>query len=246
MSGWRECFGCTSPHTCDRESRCLIQHPRSAAPPAVPDAPPNKPSRGLSAEAKERLQKFGSRVGDFDDPPSCPHGVMAGACPACLAIPDAPPMQGDDAELCEKLMEQPTEDLQGFAAVECGQLMGLAAERIEQLSTQDHNWHTWGIIEVAIRNPNVSSYMDHWEKRTLAAESLVAQQKERIAELNKLIASAEWAQSGYCPWCAGWEVERNRGCKPNVHRKDCPAIAAIDAALAADQRSTKHQPGETK
>lgn len=32
-------------------------------------------------------------------------------------------------------------------------------------------WATWGTIEVAIRNPNVASYIEHWEKRALSAEA---------------------------------------------------------------------------
>ena len=40
-------------------------------------------------------------------------------------------------------------------------------------------WKTWGIIEIAVRNVNVSSYMNHWEGRALKAE----------AELAKLRAS---------------------------------------------------------
>ena len=31
-------------------------------------------------------------------------------------------------------------------------------------------WKTWGIIEIAVRNPNVASYIEHWEGRALKAE----------------------------------------------------------------------------
>ena len=34
-------------------------------------------------------------------------------------------------------------------------------------------WATWGTIEVAIRNPNVASYIEHWEKRALSAEAII-------------------------------------------------------------------------
>jgi hypothetical protein len=33
---------------------------------------------------------------------------------------------------------------------------------------------TWGVIEIAVRNPNVSSYMEHWEGRALKAEAELA------------------------------------------------------------------------
>lgn len=39
---------------------------------------------------------------------------------------------------------------------------------------------TAGIIEVAVRNPNVASYMDHWEKRALKAEGEVERLREQI------------------------------------------------------------------
>ena len=32
-------------------------------------------------------------------------------------------------------------------------------------------WMTWGIIEIATRNPNVDSYMKHWEARATQAEN---------------------------------------------------------------------------
>lgn len=34
-------------------------------------------------------------------------------------------------------------------------------------------WKKWGIIEIAIRNPNVASYMKHWEDRAIRAERLL-------------------------------------------------------------------------
>jgi hypothetical protein len=37
-----------------------------------------------------------------------------------------------------------------------------------------HEWETWGIIELAIRNVNVDSYMRHWEGRALTAEAHLA------------------------------------------------------------------------
>jgi hypothetical protein len=50
-----------------------------------------------------------------------------------------------------------------------------------QLRSQLRNWETWGTVEIAIRNPNVDSYMKHWEGRALAAEEKVAELKGRIA-----------------------------------------------------------------
>jgi chromosome segregation ATPase len=41
------------------------------------------------------------------------------------------------------------------------------------------NWRTWGTIEVAIRNPSVSSSMDHWERRAESAESALTAERTR-------------------------------------------------------------------
>jgi hypothetical protein len=50
-----------------------------------------------------------------------------------------------------------------------------------QLRSQLRNWETWGTVEIAVRNPNVDSYMKHWEGRALAAEEKVAELEGRIA-----------------------------------------------------------------
>lgn len=43
---------------------------------------------------------------------------------------------------------------------------------LEELRRELHLMKTAGIIEVAVRNPSVSEYMEHWEGRALKAESL--------------------------------------------------------------------------
>ena len=50
-----------------------------------------------------------------------------------------------------------------------------------QLRSQLRNWETWGTVEIAVRNPNVDSYMKHWEGRALAAEEKVVELEGRIA-----------------------------------------------------------------
>jgi len=42
----------------------------------------------------------------------------------------------------------------------------------------------------------------------------------------EFLTGIEFASNGYCPACAGWEVEKGRGCKPKVHTKDCWLAAA--------------------
>lgn len=46
-----------------------------------------------------------------------------------------------------------------------------ARECVTQLEGEIAQWKTWGVVEIAVRNPNVASYMEHWEKRAEAAES---------------------------------------------------------------------------
>jgi hypothetical protein len=40
-----------------------------------------------------------------------------------------------------------------------------------KLAQIEQQWETWGIVEIAVRNPNVSEYMNHWEGRTTKAEA---------------------------------------------------------------------------
>ena len=42
--------------------------------------------------------------------------------------------------------------------------------QLDEARAELTRWATWGTIEVAIRNPNVASYIEHWEKRALSAE----------------------------------------------------------------------------
>jgi hypothetical protein len=59
----------------------------------------------------------------------------------------------------------------------CGDLRDAASAlsslslRVEELEAEVHNCRTWGIIEVAIRNPSVADYMSHWERRAEKAEA---------------------------------------------------------------------------
>lgn len=48
------------------------------------------------------------------------------------------------------------------------------ADRIEELKAENHLLKTAGVIEVAVRNPNVAEYIRHWEARAEAAEAKLA------------------------------------------------------------------------
>lgn len=40
----------------------------------------------------------------------------------------------------------------------------------KELLEEIAQWKTWGIIEIAVRNPNVAEYIKHWEERAVKAE----------------------------------------------------------------------------
>jgi len=50
---------------------------------------------------------------------------------------------------------------------------------------------TAGIIEVAIRNPSVSEYMQHWERRAEAAEARFIEQRDSLVSVTKKLAQTE-------------------------------------------------------
>jgi len=42
--------------------------------------------------------------------------------------------------------------------------------------------HTFGVVELAVRNPNVASYCEHWEDRTAKAEAENQKLRELVRE----------------------------------------------------------------
>ena len=73
-----------------------------------------------------------------------------------------------------------------------GPLLRELVALVERLSDEQERWKTWGIIEIAVRNPNVSSYVEHWESRTLKAE----------AQVRELVGN-EARESNTCGGCGG-------------------------------------------
>ena len=94
-------------------------------------------------------------------------------------------------------------------------------------------WKSWGVIEIAIRNPNVSSYMNHWEGRALKAESEVAALREALSLCrNKLSALA-------------MEFNSSRFTDRHGDGPDCDALVVIaDAALARAEKVLARMPRE--
>lgn len=56
-----------------------------------------------------------------------------------------------------------------YTAEDCITLIG----RVSRAEAQVAEWGTWGVVEIAVRNPNVASYVEHWEGRTERAEAQV-------------------------------------------------------------------------
>lgn len=95
--------------------------------------------------------------------------------------------------------------------------------RLEELERENANFRTWGIIEVAVRNPSVSEYMEHWEGRATKAEAEIASLQERIRELEGAgLTDAErlgaWATEGP-------KLAAKAGCYVEI--KISPARAAL-------------------
>ena len=78
-------------------------------------------------------------------------------------------------------------------------------------------WQTWGIIEIAVRNPNVSSYMEHWESRALKAESEVARLQQEKEALRMFAYHSSRCSINFVPKTA---------C-------DCGLVALLDPVLVA-------------
>ena len=78
---------------------------------------------------------------------------------------------------------EPCEECGGTGTVSrcqsCADLLAALRETREELK----QWTTWGIIEIAVRNPNIASYMNHWEDRAEAAE----RERDRLKASLKLV-----------------------------------------------------------
>ena len=67
------------------------------------------------------------------------------------------------------------------------------ADLIEQQARELAQWRTWGIAEIAIRNPSVMEYMKHWEVRAERAERDRDAAREEHGKLRNWINDAEMA-----------------------------------------------------
>lgn len=79
------------------------------------------------------------------------------------------------------------------------------AERDVELA----QWRAWGIVEIAVRNVNVKSYMDHWEGRALKAEAEIARRDAGVSKDADVGPHALCCEPGTC-LCPCEECVRTR------------------------------------
>jgi hypothetical protein len=60
---------------------------------------------------------------------------------------------------------------------------------VTTLQQENRQWRTWGIVEIAVRNPNVASYTEHWEGRALKAEASLASLTGIVQEVREQLSS---------------------------------------------------------
>lgn len=92
----------------------------------------------------------------------------------------------------------------------------------------EHDWRTWGIIEIAVRNSNVADYVRHWEQRAEAAEA-------ELARINPLYTAAciraRDAEQRAEVAVASWDEERQRAEREGKRVVDLTErLAQIEAA----------------
>ena len=58
-------------------------------------------------------------------------------------------------------------------------------------------WCTWGTIEIAVRNPNVASYMEHWEGRATKAETERDALRAALEDARKICRAAPYRGTAY-------------------------------------------------
>ena len=119
-----------------------------------------------------------------------------------------------------------------------------ATREIERLRRELDMLTTGGIIEVAVRNPSVSEYMEHWEGRALKAEaSLAAIKTAQVAEDERFEADLLAAYKGMnCESIARVLSGRLR----QMDKRAREANRRADAALALPIPGEENTEGEKR
>lgn len=112
--------------------------------------------------------------------PASEHTPMAGAASTETA-----------EQIAKRWVNCANGDLTVFAA---------ASAITEATAKRDERWAAWGVVEVAVRNPQVAEYCKHWEERVQKLQAEVAALK---AECNTTITKA---QESYSVMMRHWEA----------------------------------------
>jgi hypothetical protein len=67
---------------------------------------------------------------------------------------------------------------------------------VERLTKELERWQNWGIVEIAVRNPQVAEYCKHWEGRAEAAEAALEQSRAQNDRLREALLSDELSAEG--------------------------------------------------
>jgi len=95
-------------------------------------------------------------------------------CHVSVYVPDG--YEFEEGDLCMSCTKAKADRLQALvdSADEPNGSMMWTSDHDKILARQEEQWKTWGVVEIAVRNPSVSEYMSHWEGRTTKAEAALA------------------------------------------------------------------------
>ena len=110
--------------------------------------------------------------------------------------------------------------LEGHLAAELDEADRKYRDAVYERVAVERQWQTWGIVEIAIRNVNVKSYMDEWEGRALRAEAA-------LRDIGELMADAEVPGGTPLPRGVIWLRDRAERAEAKVadaqrHHAVCP------------------------
>jgi hypothetical protein len=111
-------------------------------------------------------------------------------CGASVYVADG--YEFEEGDLCTSCLNDKVDRLQALvnSADEPNGSLMWTSDHEKILARQEEQWKMWGIVEIAVRNPNVASYMEHWENRSVKAEA-------RIGRFIKLLDAASHSLRSY-------------------------------------------------
>ncbi len=121
------------------------------------------------------------------------------SCPHCGAEPwDS----GDTGYKCASdLIQDDTDFAILYRSAFCyGNENSQLKRKLVELEGELELMKTAGIIEVAVRNPSVKDYMEHWEERAEKAEAEVERLKDELKKGARILATIVTALQDAVPW----------------------------------------------